>query len=137
MFYLVWKKRYLMVKIDELLKQAHSFFTAKQYEKSFDRFSSGSRTCFNCGGQYPHEDECPAKHRRCYKCESYGHYSKFLSENFREQNNMISGTRSLENKQIKFLSATSQVIVIVVLIIHWQYENVRRKFLQLTFNWLW
>ena len=58
---------------------------------------------------------------------------KFVSETFREQNNMINGTRSLENKQIKFLSATSQVIVIVFLIIHWQYEKVR-KFLQLTFN---
>ena len=42
----------------------------------------------------------------------------FVSENFREQNNMISGTISLENKQIQLLSATSQVIVIVVLIIY-------------------
>jgi len=45
------------------------YLLKKQSEKSFDRFSSGSRTCFNCGGQYPHENDWPTKHRRCYKCD--------------------------------------------------------------------
>jgi tetratricopeptide (TPR) repeat protein len=33
------RKRYLMVKIDELLKEAHSFFSAKEFDKALFMFS--------------------------------------------------------------------------------------------------
>ena len=32
--------------------------------------------CFNCGGPYPHNGECPAKNRHCHFCKMEGHYSR-------------------------------------------------------------
>lgn len=33
------------------------------------------KKCFNCNGEYPHEGQCPAKHRKCHKCNRFGHYA--------------------------------------------------------------
>ncbi len=38
------------------------------------------RKCFKCGNDYPHDNECPAKSRRCNKCNKLGHFAKFCSE---------------------------------------------------------
>ena len=51
----------------------------------------------------------------------------FISENIREENNMTGGTVSREIKQMLFLLSALQVILTVVLIIHWEYEKIRKK----------
>lgn len=35
-----------------------------------------SKTCYSCGGQFPHDGECPAKNRKCYNCGKLGHMVK-------------------------------------------------------------
>lgn len=32
--------------------------------------------CRNCGGTYPHEDECPAKNKQCRACGKMNHFAK-------------------------------------------------------------
>ena len=44
------------------------------------RFTSSGSSCFNCGGSFPHDTECPAKSRKCHKCSVYGHYAKFCKD---------------------------------------------------------
>ena len=39
-----------------------------------------NRTCFTCGGAYPHPEDCPAKNRRCYQCGDFGHYGKLCKK---------------------------------------------------------
>jgi len=38
--------------------------------------SASSKTCYRCGGSYPHDGESPATSRRCHTCHQYGHHSK-------------------------------------------------------------
>ena len=41
--------------------------------------SSGknNKTCFNCGGEFPHKDRpCPAKNKTCTKCRKQNHFAK-------------------------------------------------------------
>ena len=42
----------------------------------------GSRKCFQCGGNYPHSSACPAKNRKCNKCQKMGHYAKVCRSRF-------------------------------------------------------
>lgn len=42
----------------------------KQYQ------SSSSKVCRNCGGDYPHQDECPAKGRLCNFCKKPNHFER-------------------------------------------------------------
>ena len=40
-----------------------------------DHAQSGERECFACGYEFPHKGECPAKGRRCKKCNVEGHFA--------------------------------------------------------------
>ncbi|CAF1025218.1 unnamed protein product, partial [Brachionus calyciflorus] len=33
--------------------------------------------CYNCGGSYPHKNECPAKGKKCNQCGKMNHFAKF------------------------------------------------------------
>lgn len=35
-----------------------------------------NKTCFRCGGKYPHERNCPAEDKICNKCQRKGHFAK-------------------------------------------------------------
>nr|XP_039269966.1 uncharacterized protein LOC120344720 [Styela clava] len=35
------------------------------------------KICFYCGGSFPHKGQCPAKGRKCFNCNDYGHFAKF------------------------------------------------------------
>ena len=37
---------------------------------------SGCKTCFQCGGNYPHSKDCPAKGKKCNKCQKEGHFER-------------------------------------------------------------
>ena len=38
--------------------------------------SDSNKTCFRCGGDYPHQGDCPAKDKKCRKCGRSGHFEK-------------------------------------------------------------
>lgn len=44
------------------------------------------KTCFRCGGTFPHEKHCPAKNRKCFHCSGLGHYAKFCRKRGRNTN---------------------------------------------------
>ncbi|KAK3088256.1 hypothetical protein FSP39_016655 [Pinctada imbricata] len=35
-----------------------------------------TKSCFNCGGRYPHNGPCPAKGQQCHKCHQMDHFKK-------------------------------------------------------------
>ena len=38
--------------------------------------TTSQQTCRNCGGQYPHERQCPAQGKSCRKCSKPNHFAK-------------------------------------------------------------
>lgn len=52
----------------------------KKQSSRDDRGQKPSRTCYNCGGPYPHDKHCPAENRRCYQCGRMGHYSRLCKQ---------------------------------------------------------
>ena len=56
----------------------------RKYKRRATRVASHSHNkpakqfCYNCGGEYPHPHDtpCPAKGRKCHKCNIYGHYAR-------------------------------------------------------------
>ena len=63
------------------------------------RTSSQAKTCFQCGGSYPHTKVCPAKTKTCNKCQKKGHFarccrSKDTSTSSRPLNQMTAGSSS-------------------------------------------
>ena len=34
------------------------------------------KTCFQCGGNYPHSRDCQAKGKKCSKCQKEGHFER-------------------------------------------------------------
>ena len=39
------------------------------------------KTCYNCGGTYPHQKFCPAEGKPCYNCGKSGHFSRCCKSN--------------------------------------------------------
>lgn len=64
-------------------------YTRRESSGNFKKRDSSTKTsnakCYKCGGQFPHDGECPALNRKCHACESYGHYSRYC-KNHRESN---------------------------------------------------
>ena len=38
--------------------------------------SNNNKTCFQCGGAYPHRAKCPAESKLCNEFKKAGHYAK-------------------------------------------------------------
>jgi hypothetical protein len=38
--------------------------------------SMSSRNCFNCGGRYPHQGQCPATGKTCNECGERDHFAR-------------------------------------------------------------
>ncbi|KAK7099608.1 hypothetical protein V1264_003723 [Littorina saxatilis] len=58
--------------------QSHSQ-SHKDGHKDFKRThntASSSKTCFYCGGQFPHKAGCPAKGKTCKLCAKVGHFAR-------------------------------------------------------------
>ena len=46
----------------------------KQRRRS--KSSRREKTCYRCGGVFPHKGDCPAKDKTCEKCKKIGHFAK-------------------------------------------------------------
>ena len=44
------------------------------------------KSCFNCGGEYPHKNTCPAKNKRCKNCGKMNHFARQCQSNRRQRN---------------------------------------------------
>ena len=40
------------------------------------KVNTTSQICRNCGGTYPHEQQCPAQGKTCHKCGKANHFAK-------------------------------------------------------------
>jgi len=45
------------------------------------RRGSSQRSCYKCGGVFPHEGNCPAVDHQCPGCKRYGHFKDFCNGN--------------------------------------------------------
>ena len=41
-----------------------------------NKVNNTAKTCRNCGGMYPHVENCPAKNKQCKSCGKYNHFAK-------------------------------------------------------------
>ena len=58
-----------------------SQFQLRKRGKNFQKESSSQprstpKTCYNCGGEYPHSFRCPAEGRECNNCHKLGHFAR-------------------------------------------------------------
>ena len=67
---------------NELTKDVHrlSIKTKRTLPKkmaSQQMTNKHTKTCFKCGGQWPHPDrKCPAYQRQCRKCQGFNHFAR-------------------------------------------------------------
>ena len=48
--------------------QARDMESQDQRPTGIQKVNTTSQTCRNCGGTYPHEQQCPAQGKTCHKC---------------------------------------------------------------------
>ena len=51
-------------------------FGKKYYQGRGNSHSNQNKTCFSCGGSYPHLTYCPAEGKECKKCYRIGHFAR-------------------------------------------------------------
>lgn len=56
-------------------------FEVNKLNKNYEK-----KSCFNCGGSFPHSDVCPAKDVVCYNCNRRGHFSKLCRSKKQSRN---------------------------------------------------
>lgn len=57
------------------------------------------RKCFNCGGKYPHERECPAKGKECRKCGKLNHFSNSCKRDQRKEDDRSNKVESVSGQE--------------------------------------
>ena len=61
------------------------------------------KTCFNCGGSYPHSQEkpCPAKGKLCRACKKPNHFEKVCRSKVQEGNNPAKTKQGKSNRAVQ------------------------------------
>ena len=49
------------------------------------KYESIRKTCFQCGGNCPHSRDCPAKDKKCNKCQKEGHFERCCRSKIRSK----------------------------------------------------
>ena len=49
------------------------------------RYTSNNRTCYRCGGQFPHTQKCAALGKTCYSCGKLDHFAEVCRSNKQPQ----------------------------------------------------
>ena len=55
------------------------------------------KTCFHCGGSWPHSGICAAKNRKCNKCGQFGHFAK-MCQSSRKINAQANRSRTVKSQ---------------------------------------
>ena len=61
--------------VNKLTRQLSKFGKNRNLGTGTSHFKSG-KTCFRCGGIYPHPNSCPAEGKECKKCLKTGHFAR-------------------------------------------------------------
>ena len=59
-------------------------------------------TCYNCGGEYPHESECSAKGKTCTYCKCLDHFENYCKTKSRNQTSSSRGRGSFRSRGNSF-----------------------------------
>ena len=51
-----------------------------------NNYEPSNKECFNCGGTYPHEGQCPALGKTCNFCKGLNHYAKCCKSKSKHSN---------------------------------------------------
>lgn len=65
----------------------------KKTTKPQRRHEKVDKTCYRCGGSFPHPDSCPAKDKTCRKCQKVGHYARVCKSKESKKVNVVEPTR--------------------------------------------
>ena len=63
-------------KNDQFRKNATSNNNQYEHQINKNTYQDNKKMCFNCGGDYPHKQQCPAKGRECDNCGKLNHYAR-------------------------------------------------------------
>ena len=56
--------------------QARDIESKDKGNEEVNKVNNTAKTCRNCGGMYPHVENCPAKNKQCKWCGTYNHFAK-------------------------------------------------------------
>ena len=56
--------------------QARDIESKDKGNEEVNKVNNSAKTCRNCGGTYPHVENCPAKNKQCKSCGKYDHFAK-------------------------------------------------------------
>ena len=56
--------------------QARDIESKDKGNEEVNKVNNTAKTCRNCGGMYPHVENCPAKNKQCKSCGKYNHFAK-------------------------------------------------------------
>jgi hypothetical protein len=67
------------------------------------------RSCRNCGGNFPHKIECPAKGKTCNFCKKYNHFSKVCRSIIKRENVQAVKTKEASLNPVAMKSMHTQL----------------------------
>ena len=105
------------ITLDDLLKAARALEIADTQSKGMEanvlqvnrvmhrkpsKQEGKKYTCYNCGGEYPHETECPAKGKTCTYCKRVDHFENYCKTKSRNQKYSPRGRGSFHSRGNSF-----------------------------------
>ena len=81
----------MKIQTEEIEKQASEDVNALR-KKTAPKFTTShhrTKTCYRCGGEFPHARDCPAAGKTCYSCGKRGHFSNVCKSSTKEKHHAM------------------------------------------------